>query len=178
MLAKGLIEPHRMSVAFAKKFVMMLFIVSILCVYEFRMGMTPWIVLRRFYPDQGLEWYTIFRYGLARVAGPYGHAILAGLLLAIAFRLQRWIQWSGQWEPRFRGLKWLKISKSRLIALVILGGMIMTLERGPWLGAVVGACAGRGGTHPTSEGCAHPDRGDHHRPSEYRRRRRSMHMLP
>ena len=140
MLAKGLIEPHRMSVAFAKKFVMMLFIVSILSVYEFRMGLTPWILLRRFYPTQGLEWTTSFRYGFARIGGPFGHAILAGLVLAVAFRLQRWLEWSGQWEPCFRGLTWLRVSKARLITLVIIGGIIMTMVRGPWLGGIIGAC--------------------------------------
>jgi hypothetical protein len=140
MLAKGLIEPQRMSIDFAKKFVMMLFIVAIISVYEFRMGMTPWILLRRFYPTQGLEWTTSFRYGFARIGGPFAHAILAGLVFAVAYRLQRWLEWSGQWEPRFSKLKWLPISKARLITLVIVGGIIMTMVRGPWLGGVVGAC--------------------------------------
>jgi hypothetical protein len=140
MLAKGLIEPHRIGVPFAKKFVMMLFIVSVLSVYEFRMGLTPWILMRPFYPGQGLEWTTSFRYGFARIGGPFAHAILAGLVLAVGFRLQRWLEWSGQWEPRFRGLKWLAISKARIITLVIVGGIVMTMVRGPWLGGVVGAC--------------------------------------
>ncbi len=140
MLAKGLIEPHFMNVAIAKKFVMMLFVVSILSVYEFRMGLTPWILLRRFYPGQGLEWTTSFRYGFARIGGPFGHAILAGLVLAVGFRLQRWLEWSGQWEAHFRGFKWLKISKARMITVVLIGGIIMTMVRGPWLGGAVGAC--------------------------------------
>jgi len=139
MLAKGIVEPQRLSADFAKKIVMMFFIVSILSVYEFRMGLTPWLLLRRFYPDQGLEWVTTFRYGFARIGGPYGHAILAGLVLAVGFRLQRWLEWSGHWEPYFRGLKWLRVSKARLITLVIVGGIIMTMVRGPWLGGFIGA---------------------------------------
>ena len=119
---------------------MMLFIVSIISVYEFRMGITPWIVLRRFYPTQGLEWTTSFRYGFARIGGPFAHAILAGLIFAVGFRLQRWLEWSGQWEPRFSKLKWLPISKARLITTVLVGGIIMTMVRGPWLGGLVGAC--------------------------------------
>jgi hypothetical protein len=140
MLAKGLIEPHRISVIFAKKFVMCLFIVSILSVYEFRFGLTPWILLRRFYPGQGLEWGTSFRYGFARIGGPFGHAILAGLIFAVAFRLQRWLEWSGNWEPRFKWLKSLNISKARLITIVLLGGIVMTMVRGPWLGGIAGGC--------------------------------------
>jgi O-Antigen ligase len=140
MLAKGLIESYRISLDFAKKIVTMLFWVSIISVYEFRMAVTPWFVLRRFFPGQGLEWGTSFRYGFARIGGPFGHAILAGLVLAVAFRLQRWLEWSGGWEPHFRGLKWLRISKARLITIALLGGIVMTMVRGPWLGGVVGAC--------------------------------------
>jgi hypothetical protein len=140
MLAKGLIESHRSSVEFAKKIVMMLFWVSIVSVYEFRMAITPWLVLRRFFPGQGLEWGTSFRYGFARIGGPFGHAILAGLVLAVGFRLQRWLEWSGEWEPYFRGFKWLKVSKARVITLGLIGGISMTMVRGPWLGGVVGAC--------------------------------------
>jgi hypothetical protein len=139
VLAKGLVAPNRMNVPFAKKMVMMFFIVSIISVYEFRMGISPWILLRRFYPTQGLEWYTTFRYGFARIGGPYGHAILAGLALAVGFRLQRWLEWSREWEPRFKRLSWLPVSKARLITLVIVGGIIMTMVRGPWLGGLAGA---------------------------------------
>jgi hypothetical protein len=139
VLAKGLIEPQGLSVQLAKRTVLMLLAVSIVSVYEFRMGATPWILLRKFYPNQGLEWVTTFRYGFARVGGPYGHAILAGLMLAVGFRLQRWLEWSGQWEPRFRWLKWLKISKARLITIGLIGGMVMTMVRGPWIGGVAGA---------------------------------------
>jgi hypothetical protein len=140
MLAKGLINSHQLSVAFAKKFVMMLFWVSLISVYEFRMAMTPWLLLRRFFPGQGLEWGTSFRYGFARIGGPFGHAILAGLVLAVGFRLQRWLEWCGEWEPYFPKLKWLKVSKGRLITAGIVGGIIMTMVRGPWLGGFFGAC--------------------------------------
>lgn len=140
MLTKGLIDSHAMSVAFAKKIVMMLFLVSIISVYEFRLGLTPWLVLRPFFPGQGLGWGTSFRYGFARIGGPFGHAILAGLVLAAGFRLQRWLEWTRAWEPHFPGLKWLRVSKARLITLGLIGGIIMTMVRGPWLGGIVGAC--------------------------------------
>lgn len=140
ILAKGLIEPHRIRVAFAKRFVSCLCIVSILSIYEFRFALTPWILLRRFYPGQGLEWGTSFRYGFARIGGPFGHAILAGLIFAIAFRLQRWLEWSGYWQPHFRRLRGFKISKPRLITAVIVCGIVMTMVRGPWLGGILGAC--------------------------------------
>ena len=103
VVAKGIIEPKGLRFAFARRFVWLLFVVSVVSVFEFRIGMTPWqIVLNRFFPWQGEGWITTFRYGFARVAGPYGHAILAGLILVIGFRLQRWLEWSGAWEPRFK----------------------------------------------------------------------------
>jgi O-Antigen ligase len=140
VLAKGLVEPEGRSVIFARRIVIWCFAVSIISVYEFRFGVSPWLLFfRRFYPYQGREWVTTFRYGFARIAGPYGHAILAGLVLVVAFRLQRWLEWSGKWEPHFRYLGWIRISKARLITLGLLGGIVMTMVRGPWLGGFAGA---------------------------------------
>src|SRR5579872_7176649 len=71
--AKGLIEPKGLRLAFARRFSILLFAVSVISLFEFRFGMTPWqIVFNRFFAGQGEEWVTTFRYGFARVAGPYG----------------------------------------------------------------------------------------------------------
>ena len=140
MLTKALVEPADRSIVFAKRIVMMFLAVSVISLYEFRMGVTPWLmVFRHFYPGQGTEWVTTFRYGFARIAGPYGHAILAGLVLVVGFRLQRWLQWSGAWEGRVRHLEWTRLSKAQIITLGLVGGIIMTMVRGPWLGGFAGA---------------------------------------
>ncbi len=140
MCAKALIEPMNLRVAFARQFAMLIFIVSGISIYEFRFGRTPWqILLNPFFPGQGDGWVTTFRYGFARVAGPYGHAILAGLIVIVGYRIQRWLEWGGHWEPRFEGLPWLKVPKARVITGVILLGVLMTLVRGPWVGGVAGA---------------------------------------
>lgn len=140
-LAKGIVEPAGMRVAFAKRLTWLLFIVSLISVYEFKMGATPWrMLLDRFFPGQGTGWVTTFRWGFARIAGPYGHAILAGVILVIAYRLQRWLEWSGHWEPEFKKFHPFKsLNKARLITLGILGGLLMTMVRGPWIGGVLGA---------------------------------------
>jgi hypothetical protein len=147
LIAKGLIEPQRIRVAFARRIAFLMFAVSVVSVYEFRFGRTPWqIVLNPFFPGQGDGWVTTFRYGFARIAGPYGHAILGGLILTIGYRIQRWLEWGGYWEPRFKRLPWLTISKARVITLGIGLGIMMTLVRGPWLGCLAGvaiATAGR-----------------------------------
>ena len=140
ILAKGLIEPLDLGVKFARRFVILLFWLSVISVYEFRFGMSPFpAILGRFFPGQGDGWVTTFRYGFARGAGPYGHAILAGLILIIGFRLQRWLDWTGAWESKSKNFPWLPMTKARAITLGLLGGIIMTMVRGPWLGGFIGA---------------------------------------
>ena len=139
-VAKGLIEPKGLRVVFARRFVFLLFVVSLINVYEFKMGITPWsLTIGRLFPGQSEGWVTTFRYGFARTAGPYGHAILAGLILILGFRIQRWLEWSGYWEPRFQGLPDLPLPKARIITLGLLAGILMTLVRGPWTGGIAGA---------------------------------------
>ena len=140
VLAKGLVEPQGLRVIFVRRLVFLLFCVSAISVYEFKFGATPYrLVLDRFFPWQGMGWVTTFRWGFARVAGPYGHAILAGLILVVGYRLQRWLEWSGHWEPRFRWLPFQPFSKGRMITLGLLGGVLMTMCRGPWMGGALAA---------------------------------------
>jgi hypothetical protein len=130
ILAKGIIEPNNLRIATAKRVSLLLSGVAMSSVYEFKMAWNPYAgLLARFFPGQ-LNWVTTFRWGFARVAGPYGHAILAGLMFAVGFRLQRWLEWGKHWEsPR----------KARLVSLGLAGGLFMTMCRGPWIGAACGA---------------------------------------
>ncbi len=139
VLTKQLVALEGRSVAFARRIVLMLVAVSIISIFEFRTGVNPWSrLLSRFFPGQGWEWVTSYRYGFTRIAGPYAHAILAGLVLAVAFRLHRWLEWTGEWGPQFRWLRWTRLSKARLIMVVLIAGIVMTMVRGPWLGGVAG----------------------------------------
>lgn len=135
MLAKGLVEPLGLRVDFARKLCGLLAIVAVFSLFEFKMGSNPFqTILGRFFPGQG-GWVTTFRYGFARIAGPYGHAILAGIIFAVAYRIQRWLQWNGYWEGR---LKWLRYDPGRVLTYAIGAGSAMTLCRGPWIGAALG----------------------------------------
>lgn len=139
IFAKSMVEPAGLRVRFAKTLVLLLFAVAMISVYEFRFGQTPWrMLLDPFFPGQA-RWVTTFRWGFARVAGPYGHAILAGILMVIGYRIQRWLEWNGAWAAKPRYLPWLPISQARLITLGLLAGVIMTLVRGPWIGALLAA---------------------------------------
>ncbi|MGY6586765.1 MAG: O-antigen ligase family protein [Wenzhouxiangella sp.] len=138
LFAKSMVEPLGLRVRFAKTLVLLLAAVAVISVYEFRFGATPWrMIFDHFFPWGGRGWITTFRWGFARVAGPYGHAILAGILMVIAFRVQRWLQWSGAWADKPRFAPWLPISQASLISLVLAAGVIMTMVRGPWIGAIL-----------------------------------------
>lgn len=140
LCAKVLIEPLGLRAAFARSLVWPMFLVAILSVYEFRMGVTPFrLLLDPLFPGQGLGWITTFRWGYARIAGPYSHAILAGIMLLCGWRLARWLEWNGHWRPRLSMWRHLPVSKGRVISLGLFGGLLMTMSRGPWFGAVLAA---------------------------------------
>lgn len=140
LLAKGIIEPNGLGRVFAKRVVMLLAAVSVIGLYEFRFGATPWQrVLHGFFPGQGEGWVTTFRWGFARVAGPYGHAILAGTIMVAGYRLARWLEWSGVWEPRFKAFPGWPLSKARTLSLILFAGVFMSMARGPWIAAICGA---------------------------------------
>src|ERR1700761_2088531 len=74
---KSFIEPLGLRLQFARRLVFLIFVVAIVSCYEFRLGRTPFrIPLDPFFGGQGSGWVTTFRWGFARIAGPYGHAIL------------------------------------------------------------------------------------------------------
>jgi hypothetical protein len=140
LAARLLLDRREHDVALARRFVILVFAVAIIGAYEFRFGVNPFLrYLGNLFPGQGLGWVTTFRHGFARVAGPYSHAILAGLMVVIAYRLARWLQWGRHWEPRFALLPALPWSKAAVISMVLAVGSAMTIARGPILGALLGA---------------------------------------
>ncbi len=140
MLAKALIEPNGLRVQTAKRLVVLFFAVSCISLFEFRFGKNPWqMLLGRFFPYQGLGWVVTIRWGFGRIAAPYGHAILAGVMMVVGFRLARWLEWTGAWPKKIRRLPWQPLETGRMLSLGVLAGLLMTLCRGPWLGGVAAA---------------------------------------
>ncbi|MGA2410168.1 MAG: O-antigen ligase family protein [Candidatus Binataceae bacterium] len=134
--AKSILPREDLCASIAQRIVACLTIVSIVSVYEFRMEKNPFdMILGPLFPGQySAVW--ISRYGFLRPAGPFGHAIAAGLALAIGYRFARWLGWGGYWPGN---VPLLPLSKTRFCQICLIGGSIMTLSRGPWLGAAVGA---------------------------------------
>lgn len=133
-LSKGLIVPHGLTTAVGKRIVLLLFAVSVISLWEFKMAYTPWArILDPFFPGQN-NWVTTFRWGFTRIAGPYGHAILAGIILVVGYRLQRWLQVRRHWGEGRSDRR-----KAQILTLGMIGGVIMTMVKGAWLGAAAGA---------------------------------------
>jgi hypothetical protein len=142
LVARLLSDAPGRDVALARRIVIVAFAVAIVGLYESRFGRNPFLeLLAPLFPGQGYGWVTTFRHGFARVAGPYSHAILAGIVMVTAFRLARWLQWGGHWEPRFARLPRLPWSKAAVLSAVLALGSLMTVARGPLLGAALGAVA-------------------------------------
>ena len=136
VLAKGLIEPQGMRIVFLKRIVVILAFLTIPFAYEFRFWYNPYrFVTEIFFP--GAAWVTTVRYGFARAAGPYAHCILAGAVFLIGFRVQTWLERSGQWEKHFRRFRPFGMTKARILTCLLLMGLVMTLARGPQIGAVL-----------------------------------------
>lgn len=149
VLAKGIVEPNGLRVAFVRRVVWLLAILAVCFAFEFRVAYNPYrMVFDKFFPGQGDGWVTTFRYGFARTAGPYGHAILAGIVMLAGFRLQRWLECSGLWEARFRRFHPGPYTKARMISVALLAGLAMTMVRGPQIGALIAAAVTAIGAGP------------------------------
>lgn len=134
VLAKGIIEQEGLRLDFAKTLILILLVVTVAQAYEFKFILNPFrSFFDPFFPgDMGRGWISNDRYGFGRASGPFGHAILAGVIFAAGFHIQRWLQRGGHWGSKM---------KARLITLAMVAGMAMTISRGPWIGAMVGGIA-------------------------------------
>jgi hypothetical protein len=119
------IQAQGLTVRFARKFVWYLSLVFITTLYEARFAYSPYRLV--------FGWVTTFRYGMPRVAGPFGHAILAGLIFMIALSLQLWLADSGLWEARFKR-SFFGLKKATVLTAVMAGGLFLTFVRGPQIG--------------------------------------------
>lgn len=135
ILAKSVIEARGLRVAVVKQLTWILLIVVAAEAYEFRFMMNPFRrFLDPFFPGQGEGWITNIRGGFGRAAGPYGHAILCGIVMATGFRLHRWTEKIDAWRDSAFGPYFGRAASALLVA-----GMGLTNSRGPWLGAFVGS---------------------------------------
>ncbi len=136
MMAKALMGRDELAVEVGKRIALFATLVAIVSVYEFRMTMNPFLAaVAPFFPGK-FAGVGSFRYNWVRISGPWTHPILAAIILAIAYRIVRWLDWTGYWPGN---VPLLPIRKVKFCELALLVGSAMTLSRGPWMAAVVAA---------------------------------------
>ncbi len=113
----------------------LLVIVAVFSVYDFLTGKSAWQkVAGRLHLSPFEYWPTQMRSGFGRIEGPYGHAILAGMIFLMGLIYCLWL-WSADrtWGAR-RLVSGLPITVRGLILAAIIAGLLMTQSRGPLLG--------------------------------------------
>ncbi len=146
LIGRYVIDRREMDIATARAFVLIFVIWFPMFCYELKFWTSPvFTVFGRFFPDAGSG--LSLRYGLARTAGPFGHPILACVMIVTVYRLHRWLTWMGEWQqpqPGWlgkleAGTRWMWISLSSRISVLLVLMALMTISRGPWIGGCAGA---------------------------------------
>jgi len=133
-VAKQMMGREQFAIEVAKRIAVLLTVVAIISVYEFRMGEDLFL-----WPFSGIFQLTpgaLFRGGFMRTQGPFGHSMAQGVMMAVGYPIASWLDWKRIWHDR---LWFLPISKIRFCKLWILAGLIMTISLGDWMGAAGGA---------------------------------------
>ncbi len=139
ILAKSLIESGGLRVEAAKRIVLILFALSFIFVLEnfFRSSYTVWQrVLGPFF-NSGWNLVITPRWGLTRANGPFVHPIIAGIIMAVGFRLQLWLAWNNAWPTHLKKLPKLPLTIPQIITITLAVGLIAPLSRAPWIGSIL-----------------------------------------
>lgn len=146
LLGKYIISNREMDIATAKTIVKIFLLFFPFFIFEAKFWVSPiFKYLSPFFPGSfsGLS----IRWGLARTAGTFEHPILACIMIVAAYRLHRWLCWTGEWGNPSGGFftYWRKVTKKipielpNQISIVLIIMALMTISRGPWIGGIAAA---------------------------------------
>ena len=140
MLGKLLIERYGDEAISARKrtvrrIVLLLAVVAAISVFDFLTGRSLWqMVGRHLFPSQIVGWVPQKRWGFGRAAGPFAHAILAGMIFLMGLLYCLWLRmFAPNWGTR-RVFTGLSLTVRGLVLWAIVAGLLMTQSRGPWIG--------------------------------------------
>ena len=140
MLGKLLIEQqgpdgHAARKRLARRMVQLLALVAGISVFDFLTRRSIWqMVGRHLFPNQPEDWPVQVRWGFGRIAGPYAHAILAGMSFLTGLIYCLWLRrFAPNWGRR-RIVAGLPLTVRGLVLWAIVAGLLMTQSRGPWVG--------------------------------------------
>lgn len=145
LLGRYIIDSRRMDIETSRMFVLLFLLFFPCFLYEAKFWASPVFKLMGGWFAYSLSGLSI-RWGMARTAGTFEHPILACIMIVIVYRLHRWLAWIGVWEqPQSgwlgviqRNTRWLPIAWRYQISVVLILMALMTISRGPWIGALVG----------------------------------------
>lgn len=146
LLARYLINSRRMDIATARRFVLMFLLLFPSFLYEAKFWVSPvYQLISPLFPHSYSA--VSIRWGIARTAGNFEHPILACIMIVAVYRMHRWLSWQGVWEQTQTGwLGWIQKQSKRFplafkyqISIVLIVMALMTISRGPWIGAFAGA---------------------------------------
>jgi hypothetical protein len=74
-------------------------------------------------------------------------------MIIAVYRLHRWLSWTGEWDGQQQGLlgvlqrlsRWIPIAFRHQVSIVLIVMALMTISRGPWIGAFAGAALAAAG---------------------------------
>jgi hypothetical protein len=114
---------------------LMLAAVAAISVRDFLTVSNTWIKLGAIvFPRQYVPWLPQMRWGFGRIAGPYGHAILAGMVFSTGLIYLLWLcRVDPSWGSR-RIIDALPITGRGVLIAGVAAGLLMTQSRGPWMG--------------------------------------------
>jgi len=135
-VVKEITADPNLRLRFVKMFVLSECAVLVPALFELKFAYNPYrLVFDPFFPGQGDGWVTTFRYGLPRVAGPYGHAILAGIMFLIALRLQCWLSKAGLWRSNILQYRLGRFKLTSLLTFSTFLELSITFVKGAQIGA-------------------------------------------
>lgn len=138
LIERGEVEGQPVRKAMVSRMVVLVAIVGSVSIFDFFAGTNSWQrIFGHLFPDQSVEWPMQIRWGFGRVAGPYAHAILAGMIFLTALIYCLWLRASDpKWGTR-RVLNGLPLTQRGLVLASVFAGLLMTQSRGPWLGVAL-----------------------------------------
>ncbi len=137
-LARTLIEQTGSRREFAKSLVFCLAIIGVLSLYEYKMERNLFDELVGKITGEDSGWGRQTRWGFARIAGPYGHAITAGMMFSTGVLLQLWLSGTKSWESS-KALRFFRTNRrGKAVTWAVCLGLFMTQSRGPWIGFAFG----------------------------------------
>ena len=137
-IGRTLIEQSGLRRDFAKVLVICLTVIAVLSVWEYGTQQNLFQKYVERLLQTWVSWPRQTRWGFARIAGPYGHAIVAGMIFSTGLLLQFWLVGTKSWSSS-KFLRFIRSGHKPLyITLIIALGLFMTQSRGPWIGCGFG----------------------------------------